>query len=341
MSIDNSLLAALKAVSWVGQIASPEMRHETASSNASGIVADSTIPACRGKKLILHLLLILGLSLLSPFQTVASHWKEYSSREGKLTVLLPGTPTTGYRPINADSPTSVTYVINLQTPKASYIIAYFDLPTAPTEAKATEDLLDRTRDFIRKMYSVRITNDKGTNYAGYPGRDLEMTGRSQETLLTKIIVVKQRVYHLTIAFPPGQADPSPAAKFFDSFRVTPLTDEELKSLKSSSPAENQKSVPHLIRFGEGVLEGKAIKKVQPEYPPEAKAAGVSGMVEVKVTVSEQGQVIKAEAIKGPVQLRRAAIEAAKQWAFKPLSLGGYPVQSRLSPPRARAAATLM
>src|SRR5919204_620475 len=48
----------------------------------------------------------------------------------------------------------------------------------------------------------------------------------------------------------------------------------------------------------GVLNGKAISKPQPAYPPIAKAARASGTVTVQVTVDEEGNVISASAVSG-------------------------------------------
>ncbi len=76
----------------------------------------------------------------------------------------------------------------------------------------------------------------------------------------------------------------------------------------------------------GVLQGTAIKKVQPPYPPIARAARASGSVQVQVTVSETGEVIEASVISGHPLLRDAALEAARQWLFKPTELGGVPVK---------------
>jgi protein TonB len=72
--------------------------------------------------------------------------------------------------------------------------------------------------------------------------------------------------------------------------------------------------------------GIAIKKVAPEYPAEAKAAGVSGKVAVQVTISEEGQVIAAIAVSGPELLREAAVQAAREWVFKPTRADNAPVK---------------
>jgi protein TonB len=76
----------------------------------------------------------------------------------------------------------------------------------------------------------------------------------------------------------------------------------------------------------GVLQGKAIRKIQPPYPPIARAARASGAVQIQVTISESGQVIEASVIGGHPLLRDAALQAARQWTFQPTELSGVPVK---------------
>jgi TonB family protein len=76
----------------------------------------------------------------------------------------------------------------------------------------------------------------------------------------------------------------------------------------------------------GVLQGNAIKRVQPPYPPIAKAARASGPVQVQITINEAGEVIETSVISGHPLLRDAALQAARQWLFKPTELSGVPVK---------------
>ncbi len=114
----------------------------------------------------------------------------------------------------------------------------------------------------------------------------------------------------------------PSIKIFDkiSERVVKAPTEEGARVEMRTPR------PTTQRVSGGVLQGNAIRKVQPPYPAEAKAAGVSGAVQVAVTVDEQGNVSRAEAVGGQPLLRDAAIEAARQWQFKPTELSGAPVK---------------
>jgi len=92
------------------------------------------------------------------------------------------------------------------------------------------------------------------------------------------------------------------------------------------PEPTPTPVPKKLTVSGGVLQGKAITKVQPPYPPIAKAARAAGAVQVQVTISEEGRVIEAAVIAGHPLLRDAALQAAKRWTFQPTELSGVPVK---------------
>jgi len=76
----------------------------------------------------------------------------------------------------------------------------------------------------------------------------------------------------------------------------------------------------------GVLNGKAIKLVQPPYPAIARAAHASGQVTVQVIIDEQGNVISATPVSGHPLLQGAAVAAARASKFTPTTLSGVPVK---------------
>jgi TonB family protein len=76
----------------------------------------------------------------------------------------------------------------------------------------------------------------------------------------------------------------------------------------------------------GVLNGKAVSKPQPEYPPIARAAGASGTVAVQILVDEKGKVVSASAVSGHPLLQQAAVAAAREARFSPTLLSGQPVK---------------
>lgn len=84
--------------------------------------------------------------------------------------------------------------------------------------------------------------------------------------------------------------------------------------------------PQVLKVSTGVAQGLAIRKVSPQYPAIAKAARISGAVQVQVLISEDGRVLNAGAVSGHPLLRDAALDAARQWLFKPTTLSEVPVK---------------
>src|SRR5262249_29171633 len=91
------------------------------------------------------------------------------------------------------------------------------------------------------------------------------------------------------------------------------------------PAQSSE-VPKIIRKSGCVLQASATRRVEPAYPPLAKAAAISGAVVVEITIDESGDVISATAISGHPLLKDAAIQAARGWKFEPTMLQGVPVK---------------
>jgi periplasmic protein TonB len=90
-----------------------------------------------------------------------------------------------------------------------------------------------------------------------------------------------------------------------------------------TPAPTPKPIQ---KISSGVLPGLAIKKPAPPYPPIARAARASGAVLIQVLISEDGRVEDAQVQSGHPLLRDAALQAAKQWVFRPTTLSGVPVK---------------
>ncbi|HKQ90414.1 MAG TPA: TonB family protein [Blastocatellia bacterium] len=98
------------------------------------------------------------------------------------------------------------------------------------------------------------------------------------------------------------------------------------------PPPTSKGAPPQMSLGipvsDGVLQGSATKKVQPAYPEIARSAKASGVVLVQVTTNESGEVINAQIIRSHPLFSAAALQAAKQWRFKPTELSGVPVKTQ-------------
>jgi len=73
--------------------------------------------------------------------------------------------------------------------------------------------------------------------------------------------------------------------------------------------------------------GILITKIEPVYPPYAKAIGLEGVVVVHALIDKEGRVKSAEVLNGDPLLAQAALDAVRQWRYKPSTLGGAPVEA--------------
>ena len=70
-----------------------------------------------------------------------------------------------------------------------------------------------------------------------------------------------------------------------------------------------------------------VRQVPPVYPAAARQAGTSGVVRLGVVITKEGRVRDIRVMDGPGhELDIAAMEAVKQWVYKPTLLNGEPVE---------------
>jgi protein TonB len=95
---------------------------------------------------------------------------------------------------------------------------------------------------------------------------------------------------------------------------------------SSTPVAVPKvATPQRVRVSLGVSQGLLVKRVQPNYPPLARQARIQGTVLLQAEISKDGTIENLRLISGHPMLAPAAIEAVKQWRYRPYMLNGEPV----------------
>jgi periplasmic protein TonB len=99
------------------------------------------------------------------------------------------------------------------------------------------------------------------------------------------------------------------------------------SVLSSTPVAVPKiATPQRVRVSAGVTAGLLVKRVQPAYPPLARQARIQGTVVLQAQISKTGDIENLQLISGHPMLAPAAIEAVKQWKYRPYLLNGEPVE---------------
>jgi protein TonB len=86
------------------------------------------------------------------------------------------------------------------------------------------------------------------------------------------------------------------------------------------------ATPQRVRVSQGVTQGMVLHKVQPTYPPLARTARVQGSVILAAVIGKDGAIQNLHVLSGHPLLQQAALEAVKQWRYRPYILNGEPVE---------------
>src|SRR5271166_5688207 len=101
----------------------------------------------------------------------------------------------------------------------------------------------------------------------------------------------------------------------------------LGSVIGNVPATVPKAAtPQRVRVSQGVSQGLLIHKVQPTYPPLARQARVQGTVVLQALIGKDGTIQNLHVVSGHPMLTSSALEAVKQWRYKPYYLNNEPVE---------------
>jgi periplasmic protein TonB len=84
--------------------------------------------------------------------------------------------------------------------------------------------------------------------------------------------------------------------------------------------------PQRIRVGGNVQQANLVRQVKPPYPPLARQARIQGAVILEAIISRQGRVDQLRVISGHPLLVQAALDAVRQWQYRPTLLNGEPVE---------------
>ncbi len=143
---------------------------------------------------------------------------------------------------------------------------------------------------------------------------------------------------------PAKAEPAPALVVQNggSIQAKPQSDEPEQAPEASSIASGagnsavsgivntnainaQKAPQQTLRISQGVSEGMVVKRVQPVYPAQARQMRLEGKVELQANISQSGSISDVKLLSGDPVLGRAAMDAVRQWKYKPYFLNGQPI----------------
>ncbi len=101
---------------------------------------------------------------------------------------------------------------------------------------------------------------------------------------------------------------------------------EMRISPDEATSLGNSETPKRIQVGGKVEAVNLLSMVRPEYPPEAKAAGIQGIVSLSALIGADGKVQNLMVLSGHPLLVKAALEAVKNWVYKPTLINGEPVE---------------
>jgi periplasmic protein TonB len=126
--------------------------------------------------------------------------------------------------------------------------------------------------------------------------------------------------------PEPEAQESEQAPAATSIVATGTSTSALSGIVNTNAINAQKAPQETLRISQGVSQGLIVKKVQPLYPPQARQIRLEGKVELQAKISKSGSISGVKQISGDSVLGRAAMDAVRQWKYKPYFLNGEPVE---------------
>ena len=96
---------------------------------------------------------------------------------------------------------------------------------------------------------------------------------------------------------------------------------------SSTPVAVPKvATPQRVRVSQGVSAGLLVHQVKPNYPPLARQARIQGAVVLQAVIAKDGTIQNLHVVSGHPMLAPSALDAVRQWRYKPYFLNGEPVE---------------
>ncbi len=121
--------------------------------------------------------------------------------------------------------------------------------------------------------------------------------------------------------PPGMAlGPGVPYGLGTTRSANPLLSSILNAI--AAPPPRATAPPRVSR----IMEGNLVHRVQPQYPPLAIQARIQGPVVLRAVISKEGAIENLQVVSGHPMLVPAAIEAVRQWRYRPYYLNSEPVE---------------
>jgi periplasmic protein TonB len=108
--------------------------------------------------------------------------------------------------------------------------------------------------------------------------------------------------------------------------ATGASNSAVSGIVNTNAINAQKAAQQTLRISQGVSQGLIVKRVQPIYPAQARQMHLEGKIDLQANISQSGSISSVKQLSGDPVLGRAAVDAVRQWKYKPYYLNGEPVE---------------
>jgi protein TonB len=172
--------------------------------------------------------------------------------------------------------------------------------------------------------------------AHVPGPPVRVQVRSRSTMLNQshdVIHVftapRQIPDSVAMNAPDTAPDPGPVVGYDPGGPSGPGSPDGIRRLLDSGTRRVMPALPHVIVQPTRVshmMEGNLVRRVQPDYPALARSARIQGQVLLSAVISKDGAIQNLQVLAGHPMLVRAAVDAVRQWRYRPYILNNEPVE---------------
>ena len=241
-------------------------------------------------------------------------WTKFHDRLSSLPFLKQFTPSPG-KPSSqaapAPSPALPQSSAPVSTPsQPSAEVVATPLPAVPDKTPAPVETVAST---AKKATSISVSNPP------------ETTTEAVKTLAdaSDALVVKTETPKPAAPKPVSQDSAEPVAP---ALNVAQTNGDQAITGLVDAPAAVPHAAAQTLKVSQGVSQGLLVKKVAPVYPPQAVQMHLQGSVQMLANISKDGDITNVKVTSGDPILARAAIDAVKQWKYKPYYLDSQPVE---------------
>jgi periplasmic protein TonB len=205
------------------------------------------------------------------------------------------------------------------------------------QATTGENPTDQNQTAPSQSTLVQVNENQGKDPAttpvgdvpGNPAVAVPGPAPSQTPVQPNAPAAQAAVPQPPVALPVRSPAPSHAVSAGPSAGIPSSLKSQIASSTPESsgakPVEAAMSSIEPVNLPESAVRELLAQPVDPEYPAAAKASGQRGSVVLQVLIGRDGAVQEAKFLQGSLVFARAAIDAVKQWRFKPYSMNGRTV----------------